>query len=191
MFSSPSLDVRVFWDGELRGVLSAEFGPTKGVGGIQEDVWATVGPEASLGHPFPWKSCAFTTGKNKNTHKKKKPRKYSFRSFSPSEHVSPAPLSLIMTEYCWLIQLNHSSCRVHFWWAVGGSRSISSTMKSVRRFLPVTREQLVPRGSWQSDQCAFVGVYLVFPLKTLTSKCGPASWPTFPCLGSVRSLCGC
>lgn len=38
MFSSPSLDVRVFRDGELRGVLSAEFGPTKGVGGIQEDM---------------------------------------------------------------------------------------------------------------------------------------------------------
>lgn len=67
----PSLAVWVSWDGELRGVLCAEFGPTAGVGEIQlggkEDMWATVVPEASLGHPFSRKSCAFTSGKKENT----------------------------------------------------------------------------------------------------------------------------
>lgn len=52
-------------------------------------------------------------------------KKITIWVFSPSEHVSPAPLSLIMTEYSWLIQQNHSSCRVHFRWAVGCSRSVS------------------------------------------------------------------
>lgn len=65
----PSLDAWVSRDGELRGVLPAEFGPTAGVGADQEDTSASVGPEASLGHLFPWEGCAFTSGKGENLKK--------------------------------------------------------------------------------------------------------------------------
>lgn len=57
--------MRVFGDGELRGVLSAEFGRAAGGGETQEaDMPAIVFPEnGSLSHPLSWKSHSFTSGK--------------------------------------------------------------------------------------------------------------------------------
>lgn len=51
-------------DGELRGVLSEEFGPAAARGATHRGVtWATLDPADQLGHPLQWQSRAFAPGK--------------------------------------------------------------------------------------------------------------------------------
>lgn len=51
-------------DGELRGVLSEEFGPAAARGATHKEVMrATLDPADSLCNPLQWKSRAFAPGK--------------------------------------------------------------------------------------------------------------------------------